>query len=181
MAMDELITVDLSNYKDRQGSRVPEGRYKVRITDVDTSDSSTGNKMINVNFEIIEGKYQGSTLVDRYVQTDKVLFRTVGLLQAIGMNTPKKRLGVKASQLINRVLFVDVEDGEPYMNRVRSEVRGWGRVEKEEESEYAGDFPAEDAWAGSSEVASSGEGTLLTTPVTDEDDGEIDLDKIDLN
>ena len=36
-------------------------------------------------------------------------------------------------------------------------------------------------WAGSSEVASSGEGTLLTTPVTDEDDGEIDLDKIDLN
>lgn len=186
MAMDELITVDLSNYHDRQGSHVPEGRYKVRVIDVDVTNSANNNPMINVGFEIIEGEYQGMTLVDRYVQTDKVLFRTVGFLQAIGLNTPRKRLGLKSSMLMNRVLFVDVEDGEPYMGRVRSEVRGWGRASNSDASDVLeGDFEEveEDPWAGTTppeNTAPPGD-DLLSTPATAEDDDEIDLDKIDLN
>jgi hypothetical protein len=46
------------------------------------------------------------------------------------MPTPKKRLKVSTRQFIGKVLDVDVEDGEPYNGRVKSEVRGYLRSEK---------------------------------------------------
>jgi len=176
--MTETITVDLSNYKDRRGSRVPVGRYKVRITDVDTSTASSGNQMINVIFEIIEGRFSGNTLVDRYVQKETVLFRTVGLLQAIGVPTPRKRIAFRPNQLEGRVLWVDVDDGEPYQGVVRSEVRGWARVEAEEQIEEP---VAEEVFAEASEPVADPWAVPPTETTDDDSDDQIDLDDIDLS
>ena len=125
MPNDEL-SIDLSNFKDRVGQRVAPGRYTVVVDDAepDTSKAS-GNPMVNLWFRVIGGEFDGATIIDRLVITEKSLFRVVGFMQALGLPTPKKRLKVNLRQFIGKSLLVDVEDGEPYRGRVKSEVRGY--------------------------------------------------------
>lgn len=126
--MSDQVTVDLSNYKDRVGSRVTPGRYKVVVEDAEMDKSKAGNDMINVWFRVLEGEHEGATVIDRLTITEKALFRVVGFMQGIGMPTPKKRLSLSPRQFVGKVLEIDVEDGEPYNGRVKSEVRGYTKV-----------------------------------------------------
>lgn len=125
---NDNVVIDLSNYKDKVGSRVPEGRYQVIIDDVEQSVSSNQNVMINVWFRILAGPSADAILVDRFVLTEKSLFRVVEFMRALGFPTPKKRLNVNLKAWLSKRLIVDVEDGEPYNGKVRSEVRGYGKI-----------------------------------------------------
>lgn len=152
MAAQKPITIDLSNYKDKVGSRVPEGRYRVRVADAEQDRSNAGNDMINLWLDIVGGDEDGQTIVDRLVLTEKSLFRVVGFMQALGLQTPKKRLSVNIQQWIGRVLDIDVEDGDPYNGRVKSEVRGYSRVkqgakpaEPVQDDETGGDYGTPDS------------------------------------
>src|SRR5690606_14023648 len=127
--MSEFI-VDLSNYRDTSGARVKPGRYRVQVEDAELAKASSGNQMINLWFRIVGGEFNGQTLVDRLVLTEKSLFRVVGFMNAIGLPTPKKRIKVNLRKFIGKTLDVDVDDGEPYRGSVRSEVRGYLRVAK---------------------------------------------------
>lgn len=40
--------IDLSNYRDKSGSRVPEGTYLVQVEDIETGQSSKGDPMWTV-------------------------------------------------------------------------------------------------------------------------------------
>lgn len=124
---DELV-IDLSNYKDRVGTRVIPGTYRVQVEDVELTESSNKNPMVNMWFTCLDGEFQGQTLTDRLVLTEKSMFRVVGFMQAIGLPTPKKKLKLNIRQFIGRVLDVEVDDGEPYNGRIRSEVRGYKKV-----------------------------------------------------
>lgn len=124
---DELV-IDLSNYKDRVGTRVIPGTYRVQVEDVELTESSNKNPMVNLWFTIIDGEFQGQTLTDRLVLTEKSMFRVVGFMQAIGLPTPKKKLKINIRQFVGRVLDIEVDDGEPYNGRIRSEVRGYTKV-----------------------------------------------------
>lgn len=131
---DELV-LDLSNYKDRVGSRVPPGTYRVQVEDAELTESSNKNPMVNLWFTILEGEFQGQTITDRLVLTDRSLFRVVGFLQGIGLPTPKKKLKLNIRQFIGRVLDVEADDGEPYNGRVRTEVRAYRKVARPVEEE----------------------------------------------
>lgn len=162
--MSETINIDLSNYKDRLGQRVQPGRYKVIVEDAEVDTARSGNTMINLWFRLVEGEFEGATITDRLVLTEKSLFRVVGFMQAIGIPTPKKRLQVNLRQFIGKYLEVDVDDGEPYNGRVRSEVRGYLRLEK-----------------GATEGATSDLSDLENVAEAAEpDDDEVDLDSVDL-
>lgn len=124
---DELI-VDLTNYKDRVGSRVMPGRYTVVVEDVESDTARSGNPMVNLWLRIQGGEFDGATIVDRLVLTEKSLFRVVGFMQAIGLPTPRKRMKINVRHFAGKVLDIDVEDGEPYNGRVKSEVRGYMRA-----------------------------------------------------
>lgn len=128
---DEQLTdtLDLSGYRDTFGERVPPGRYRVQVVDAKITTASSGNKMYQVWLDVVDGEYAGATLVDRLVNTSNSLFRVVGFLQAIGHPTPKKKFTVEPRTWKGKVLDVDVEDGEPWQGRVRSEVRGYLKVE----------------------------------------------------
>src|SRR5699024_1661645 len=78
MAADGKVTIDLSNYKDRVGSRVAEGTYRVLVEDAEQTEARSGNAMINLFFRIQGGEFDGATIVDRLVLTEKSLFRVVG-------------------------------------------------------------------------------------------------------
>lgn len=137
MAADGKVTIDLSNYKDRVGSRVAEGTYRVLVEDAEQTEARSGNAMINLFFRIQGGEFDGATIVDRLVLTEKSLFRVVGFMQAIGLPTPKKKLAISLNQFIGKHLDIQVEDGEPYNGRVKSEVRGYAKVKKSEKQDGA--------------------------------------------
>lgn len=172
--MSETLNIDLSNYKDRVGSRVQPGRYKVIVEDAEQDTARSGNTMINLWFRIQGGDFNDATIVDRLVLTEKSLFRVVGFMQAIGLPTPKKKLQINLRNFIGKPLEIDVEDGEPYNGRVKSEVRGYNRATgsaKKAES-TGGDFDGVE------------EASALETPedVTKGEavEGDIDLDTVDL-
>lgn len=156
MASDSLI-VDLTGYRDRTGSRVEPGRYKVQIEEVESDKTGPNSKkpgtpMINLWFRIVGGEYDGHTVVDRLVLMDTAMFRFVGFMQALGLPTPRKRIKVNIAQFVGKTLQIDVEDGDPYNGRVKSEVRGYLKVsggdaseESEDLDEDVSDEPTEDA------------------------------------
>lgn len=123
-----VMTIDLTNYKDRVGGHVAEGRYRVMVEDVEPDESKAKNPMINVWFRVVGGPHDGATIIDRLVLTEKSMFRVVGFMQAIGLPTPKKRFTLDIRKFLNRQLLVDVEDGEPYNGKVKSEVRGYMKL-----------------------------------------------------
>jgi Protein of unknown function (DUF669) len=123
------VTIDLTNYKDRVGQQIKPGRYRVIVDDAELDTSKQGNQMINLWLRVADGPFASAVIIDRLVNTDKSLFRIVAFMQAIGMPTPKKRLRFNVRSFVGKTLEVDVEDGEPYNGRVKSEVRGYMRVE----------------------------------------------------
>ena len=128
MAGTEFV-LDLTGFKDRVGSHVDPGRYRVLVEDAEMDKSKAGNPMVNVWYKVLTpGPFEGVTLIDRLTITEKALFRIVGFMQAIGLPTPKKRLRLNLGLFIGKVLDVDVEDGEPYQGRVKSEIRGYLRA-----------------------------------------------------
>jgi len=144
---DELI-VDLTNYKDRVGNRVNPGRYTVVVEDAEMDKSKANNDMVNLWLRVVGGDYDGATIVDRLTLTEKALFRIVGFMQAIGLPTPRKRFKINVRTFVGKTLDVDVDDGEPYNGRVKSEVRGYMRIVG------GGSAPAEPADLG--DLTSSG-------------------------
>lgn len=142
--MSDKVTIDLSNYKDRVGSRIAEGTYRVVVEDAERTEARSGNTMINLFLRVQGGEFDGATIVDRLVLTEKSLFRVVAFMQALGLPTPNKRLQLGLDKFIGRQLDVQVEDGEPYNGRVKSEVRGYARIAKSEKQSDLEDLGSEE-------------------------------------
>lgn len=123
-------TIDLTNFKDRIGSRIDPGTYRVAVEDVEMSTSNAGNPMIVLYFRVQDGEHEGATLVDRLAQTEKALFKTVNFMQAMGLPTPRKKIRLDLNKLVGRQLSVEVDDSEPYRGNVRSEVRGYLKLRR---------------------------------------------------
>jgi hypothetical protein len=182
--MTEEFKVDFSNYKERVGGRVIPGRYRVIVDDAEVDTAKSGNTMINLWLRVQGGEFDGTTIIDRLVLTDKSLFRVHGFMEAIGLPTPKKAFSVKLAQFRGKTLEVDVEDGDPYNNRVKSEVRGYLRITKAR-GEQQGPAPADlddlEALAEFDPKTTSNPVTVEEAFAKDEPPAdEVDLDKLDL-
>ena len=134
------IIIDLSNYKDTSSARVPEGRYRVVVDDVETDTAAkTGNTMIKVWLRILGGTQDGEVIIDRLTITPKAMFRVVGFMQGIGIPTPKKRLVLDLRSFLHRQVDVDVEDDEPYNGRIKSRIARYIRIAQPKAEEAAED------------------------------------------
>ena len=122
------IVIDLSNYKDSGNVRIPEGRYRAIVDDVDLDKSRAGNTMIKVWMRVLGGEHDGATILDRLTLTDKAMFRVVGFMQGIGIKTPKKKLQINLKTFLKRQADIEVVDGEPYNGRIRSEIAQYIRI-----------------------------------------------------
>lgn len=137
------IIIDLSNYKDTSSARVPEGRYRVVVDDVETDTAAkTGNTMIKVWLRILGGTQDGEVIIDRLTITPKAMFRVVGFMQGIGIPTPKKRLALDLRSFLHRQVDVDVEDDEPYNGRIKSRIARYIRIAQPKAEEAAAEKPA---------------------------------------
>ena len=117
------LTFDFTNYKDTSTAHVPAGTYHAEVSDFEETTSRAGNAMFVVYLEISEGTHAGQQIIDRLPQTEKAMFRSAALLQALGVKIAKKKIALNPRSLIGRPVDIVVEDGEPYNGRVRSEVR----------------------------------------------------------
>lgn len=193
--MTDDVTIDLTGYKDRAGARVAPGRYRVLVEDVEKDQSSNNNPMINVWLRIQGGEFDGVTLLDRLVLTDKSLFRVVGFMQALGLPTPHKRIKVNIRQWVGRVLDVDVDDADPYNGRVKSEVRGYLKVASAARGDDVADLdvsavreedlPGDDAlsaFTGEAQAEAAAKNGQVDQPAqsTEPESTEVDLDSLDL-
>lgn len=134
------IIIDLSNYKDTSSARVPEGRYRVVVDDVETDTAAkTGNTVIKVWLRILGGAQDGEVIIDRLTITPKAMFRVVGFMQGIGIPTPKKRLAIDLRSFLHRQVDVDVEDDEPYNGRIKSRIARYIRIAQPKAEEAAED------------------------------------------
>jgi hypothetical protein len=123
------FVLDLRKYKDRQGSRLPEGEYPVKVTDMELTKTKAGDPMVNVFLSVASGPQQGKTLMDRLVLSDNSLWRAVAFLKAVNVPTPVgKQLEIPFKVIIGKLLMISVEDGEPYpkgSSNIKSEIRGY--------------------------------------------------------
>ena len=131
--------IDLSNYKDSGNVRIPEGRYRAIVDDVDLDKSRAGNTMIKVWMRVLGGEHDGAIILDRLTLTDKAMFRVVGFMQGLGIKTPKKKLQINLGTFLNRQADIEVVDGEPYNGRIRSEIAQYIRVAQPKAEEAAED------------------------------------------
>lgn len=133
------IVIDLSNYKDSGNVRIPEGRYRAVVDDVDLDKSRAGNTMIKVWMRVLGGEHDGAIILDRLTLTDKAMFRVVGFMQGIGIKTPKKKLQINLKTFLKRQADIEVVDGEPYNGRIRSEIAQYIRVAQPKAEESSED------------------------------------------
>lgn len=133
------IVIDLSNYKDSGNVRIPEGRYRAIVDDVDLDKSRAGNTMIKVWMRVLGGEHDGAIILDRLTLTDKAMFRVVGFMQGIGIKTPKKKLQINLKTFLKRQADIEVVDGEPYNGRIRSEIAQYIRIAQPKAEEAAED------------------------------------------
>lgn len=184
--------IDLSNYRDRTGSRVPEGQYLVQVEDIEVGNSQKGDPMWTVYYRIVGGEHDGMTLIDRLTHTEKAMFRVVGFLQGMGVKVQRKKMRVDTSRLVGRKMLVQVADGQPYNGTVRSEVRSYERFSapKSQEQDLEDiDNGVESESDEQDAPPTSSKAKAKPEPVEEEidevesettDDAEIDLDDIDL-
>lgn len=133
------IVIDLSNYKDSGNVRIPEGRYRATVNDIDLDKSRAGNTMIKVWMRVLGGEHDGAIILDRLTLTAKAMFRVVGFMQGIGIKTPKKKLQINLKTFLNRQADIEVVDGEPYNGRIKSEIAQYIRVAQPKDEESSED------------------------------------------
>lgn len=185
--MSGKMVIDLTNFKDRVGGRVEPGTYRVVVDDVEQDQSKAGNPMINVWFRVEGGQFDGATITDRLVLTEKSLFRVVGFLQALGYPTPRKKLQLDTGKWLNQRLEITVDDGEPYNGRVKSEVRGYAKIAKAEKQSEAdledvSEDTADEAEEAPASAKAASDEVAAEDPWDGDDDdsqGEVDLDDLE--
>jgi hypothetical protein len=124
------IKIDMREAKSGGGRvRLPEGDYKVKITKVSKGMTKDGDKSkIIVTYEILEGvsdKVKGKSLTDHMVITPKSAYRVGQLLDACGVKWSAKVIELPLDKLKGKTLGITVHDGDPYNNRVTSEIGDW--------------------------------------------------------
>ena len=187
--------LDLTNYRNRNGAKVPEGNYLVQVEEVEVGKSpNKGTRQWTVYLRIIGGDQDGQMLVDRLYITENALFRVVGFLNGIGVKTSNKKMRISPAKLAGRKARVDVADGEPYNGTVRSEIKSYQRFvsAKTEASEDVDELEdqldeGDDLAAESEDVAEQEPKKKSKTSSEEEDygddtvdDSDIDLDDIDV-
>lgn len=119
------IVIDLSNYKDRNSARVPEGRYTLQIEDIEQGTSSKGDPMVTVFTRIVGGKHAGKNIVDRLTMNDKAMFRMVAFLQALNIPTPKGEIKLPPRKFLGQMFQADLKDEKPYNGTIKSGIANY--------------------------------------------------------
>jgi hypothetical protein len=114
----DSIHIDLSQVPD--SSVVPAGLYPVEVAKAELGQSQSGNPMMTVNFNIIDGDHTGARLITWMSLQPQALFAVKGFLKALDIDT-SGGVNLTPAEYIGRTLCVKVtvakdNDGEERNN-----------------------------------------------------------------
>lgn len=114
--MGQKLKLDFTGVESFQ--RAAEGIHTVKIATAEVKQSSGGNDMIVVAFEVTKGADKGARVYDNFVLTDTALWKLKGLLQAVGMKADGK-VQLDTDKLIGKVCQINVQH-EEYDGKLRA-------------------------------------------------------------
>jgi hypothetical protein len=131
MAKSSGRTINLPGASNMGGAgsvRIPEGDYRAKIVKIEqTETKDDGRSMLVLHYKINDGKHKGKVIKDRIVlvasdEKKDTLWKLRQLLEALGKKIPDDKFKLNIDNLIGGVVAATVIDGDPYKNRVKSEI-----------------------------------------------------------
>ena len=125
------IRLDFSNIEGGEFEPIPAGDYLVEIEKCEAKTSSSGNDMLTMTFNVVEGDYAGRKIFDNYVLTEKALWKLKSLFVALGEDVDGI-LEFDPSDLIGQTFLatVSIEESPGYdpANRIKKHKKAPGIV-----------------------------------------------------
>ena len=103
--MGQKLKLDFSGVESFQ--RAAEGIHTVKIASAEVKQSSGGNDMIVVAFEVTKGEDKGARVYENFPLVDKALWKLKSLLQAIGIKADGK-VQLDTDKLLGKVCKINV-------------------------------------------------------------------------
>lgn len=136
------VTLDFSGIEER--FRPPEDDYRLEIVKVAKSESSNNNDQLEIDFKILEGKYEDKTFRQWFSLVEQALWKLAGVLRSAGVELPDGPAELDFDDIEGLTLGATISHRE-YNDSIKVEITdSW---EDEEEAEE----PAKPAKKGAKE------------------------------
>lgn len=137
--MGQKLKLDFTGVESFQ--RAAEGIHTVKVATAEVKQSSGGNDMITVAFEVTKGADKGARVYDNFVLTDTALWKLKGFLQAVGIKADG-RLQLDVDKLVGKVCQINVQH-EEYDGKIRARVESIMKLEVEADDDFEDDSEGE--------------------------------------
>jgi hypothetical protein len=122
----KVVSIDFTNVKDSggpAGAHVPEGDYLLQVADVGVFENKNKDgSHVKWQLKIVKGAGKG-TIYYRTSLKEDALWNLRNFLQDLrGKTIEKKALKIDFSKMVGLEIGATLADGEPYNNKVRSEI-----------------------------------------------------------
>lgn len=111
--------VDLTNVQDNFS--IPDGKYKVKCTEIEQNVSKGGNPMFVWTFQVVEGQYAGFESKVFTAITPAAMWKVAETVQALGVGQTGTVVKFKRSDVINKECGAIFEQSE-YNGNTRSQI-----------------------------------------------------------
>jgi hypothetical protein len=111
--------VDLTNVQDNFS--IPDGKYKVKCTEIEQNVSKGGNPMFVWTFQVVEGQYAGFESKVFTAITPAAMWKVAETVQALGVGQTGTVVKFKRSDVINKECGAIIEQSE-YNGTTRSQI-----------------------------------------------------------
>lgn len=113
-----MLNLDFSSVPSREP--LEEGVYQLRIAKVEETQSSTGNPMLKVEYDVM-GVEGNRKVWDNYVLIDKCLWKVKELFDALGVDT-SELVEMDVSELVGMEVNAKIIQ-EPYNGDIQNRVK----------------------------------------------------------
>ena len=120
----------------KEAGLLPAGDYVLKVVDVEVTKIKTGPNEgtpgIVVWYKAVDAPagLEDIYIVDRFYTMKSTLWRFAGFLRAVGLKVTQNDMSLPYKKLLGRKVTATLEDGEPFKNKVKSEVASYAPVPK---------------------------------------------------
>lgn len=125
------ISIDLSGIVTREFEALPAGRYPVEVLDVTREISKNGNPMLNWQFSVVGGEFDGRRLFTNTMLMDSSLWKLRMFLLALGYDEADLEgpIELELEELIGLTALARVAQ-RVYEGELRNEIRALSPLEE---------------------------------------------------